>query len=58
MPTLVLNNAKKLVKYIGIFLGSIIGLYVITLLLQCIFIIGTYFGTYLRCLYYFVCNNV
>ena len=56
MSTLVLNNAKKLVKYIGIFLGSTIGLYVMTILLQCIFNIGTYFGTYLRCLYYFVCN--
>ncbi len=54
MPTLVFNNVKKTIKYIGLFFIIIIGLYLVTVLLQFVFNLGGYFGTFMRCLYAFV----
>lgn len=53
MSTLVINNTKKVFKYIGYFVLIIIGLYVATILLQCIFNLGAYLGTFMRCIYAF-----
>ena len=51
MSTIVLTNVKRIAKYIGLFLLTIVGLYLGTLLIMLIYNLGTYIGTYLRCIY-------
>jgi hypothetical protein len=51
MSSIVLTNAKKIVKYFAYFILTSISLYIGTLLLQCIFNLGTHLGNYIRCIY-------
>ena len=55
MSTLVIDNAKRITKYIGLFLLSLIGLYVGTIIVQFIYNLGIYLGTFIRCIYAFAC---
>ena len=56
MSTLVIINTKKVLKYIGLFFLALIGLYIITIIVQVVFNLGTYFGTFMRFVYAFICN--
>ncbi len=56
MPTLIKENYKTIAKYIAYFFLIVIGLYIFTIVLQFIFNLGTYLGTFMRCLYTFVCK--
>jgi len=55
MPTIVLESAKKIIKYVIYFFIALIGLYIGTLVIQCVFNLGTYLGSYIRCLYSALC---
>ena len=56
MSALVNENTRKIVQYIAYFFLTLIGLYLLTIILKFIFNLGTYFGTFIRCLYALVCN--
>ena len=56
MSALVIPNIKKIIMYIGLYFLSIICLYVGTLFIEFVFNLGTHFGTFMRCIYAFICN--
>ena len=56
MSTLVITNTKKILRYIALFFLVLIGLYIGTILLQAVFNLGTYLGTFMRFVYAFACN--
>jgi hypothetical protein len=56
MSTLVIVNTKKVLKYIGLFFLVLIGLYIATIMVQVVFNLGTYLGTFMHFVYAFICN--
>lgn len=56
MPTLVIENTKKIAKYVSYFFLVLIGLYLGTIIIQMVFNLGTYLGTFMRCVYAFTCK--
>ena len=49
------DNFKKFIRYFIIGFGIIIGIYVSTYLISCIFNLGVYAGTFIRNIYGLVC---
>ena len=56
MPTLIIDYSKKIIKYLGYFLLALVGLYIITIVLRCIFNLGAYLGTFMRHIYSLACQ--
>ena len=42
---------RKIIKYFVLFVAIILGLYIFTIIIQAVFNLGKYIGTFLRCLY-------
>lgn len=47
---------NKIIKYFSLLVLTTVGLYVGTYFIQAIFNLGVNFGTFLRCIYTFMCN--
>ena len=54
MSTLTSINIKRVAKYVAYFFIVLFSLYVVPIILSFVFNLGTYVGTFMRCLYAFI----